>query len=319
MEIHQIISADSISSLKVKESEFLSLHDDFNLSFRRYFLSSREQKNELGELEGAVSYVIQPVLGEDCVAVWLCLVKDSPVEYLWSANLHSLSNGSEAQTREILASYEASLAHEGLRIADDCVRTWIYVDDIDNEYAGMVKARRENFEAEGMTKESHYLASTGIYGGSVVSGTLVQIDALAIKGQFSQHYLYAPTHFNPTHEYGVTFERGVVLEFGDESHTLISGTASINNKGEIVHPGDVKKQAQRMLENVKALLDEAGNDWADVQMAIVYLRNASDHELILPLIEAQFSGKTPFVITHAPVCRPGWLIEMECIAIRHGA
>lgn len=316
MEIHQIISADGISSLKVKESEFLSLHKDFKLSFRRYFLSSREQKNEFGDLEGAISFVIQPVLGEDTVAVWLCLVKDSPVEYLWSANMHSLKAGSEAQTREILESYEASLADEGLSIADGCVRTWIYVDDIDNEYAGMVKARRENFEAEGMTKDSHYLASTGIFGGAVVPGSIVQIDALAIKGRFSQHYLYAPANFNPTHEYGVTFERGVVLEFGGEAHTLISGTASINNKGEIVHPGDVVRQAQRMLENVKALLDEAGNRWDDVKMAVVYLRNASDHEAVLPLIEAQFSGKIPFVITHAPVCRPGWLIEMECIAIR---
>lgn len=301
--------------MKVKESEFLSLHKDFKLSFLRYFLSSREQKEALGELDGVVSYVIQPVLGRDSIAVWLCLVKDSPVEYLWSANMHSLKAGSEAQTREILESYEASLSEAGLCIADDCVRTWIYVDDIDNEYGGMVKARRENFEAEGMTKDSHYLASTGIFGGSVVPGSIVQIDALAIKGRFSQHYLYAPANFNPTHEYGVTFERGVVLEFGDEAHTLISGTASIDNKGTIVHPGDVVRQAQRMLENVKALLDEAGNGWDDVQMAVVYLRNSVDHDAVLPLLEAQLQN-IPFVITHAPVCRPGWLIEMECIAIK---
>ena len=33
------------------------------------------------------------------------------------------------------------------------------------------------------------------------------------------------------------------------------------------------------------------------------------------LYEERFHGK-PYVIVHAPVCRPGWLIEMECMAIK---
>jgi hypothetical protein len=29
----------------------------------------------------------------------------------------------------------------------------------------------------------------------------------------------------------------------------------------------------------------------------------------------RFPGR-PYVIVHAPVCRPGWLIEMECMAVK---
>lgn len=315
MEIHQIIRAKSPSALIEAEKAFLALYPEYDVSLKRYFLSSRDQKALLPN-DGSVSYVIQPVLGEDSVAVWLFLTKDYPVELLWETNLNCSGGDSENQTKIILEKYEKDLDAMGLSIADDCVRTWFYIDDIDNEYAGVVKARRENFEAVGMTKDTHYLASTGIYGGAVDSGTTVQMDALAIKGEFSQHYLYAPENFIPTHEYGVTFERGVVLEYGDESHTLISGTASINNKGEIVHPGEVKSQTLRMLENVKALLDEANSDWSDVKMIVVYLRNDEDYEDVAPIFSDRFDDKVPFVITHAPVCRPGWLIEMECIAVK---
>ena len=52
-------------------------------------------------------------------------------------------------------------------------------------------------------------------------------------------FLYAPTHLNPTYEYGVTFERGTAVTYGDRKQVFISGTASIDNRGEIVYPGDI--------------------------------------------------------------------------------
>ena len=48
---------------------------------------------------------------------------------------------------------------------------------------------------------------------------------------------------------------------------------------------------------------------------VVYLRDTADYELVKELYEERFSGK-PYVIVHAPVCRPGWLVEMECMAIK---
>ena len=61
------------------------------------------------------------------------------------------------------------------------------------------------------------------------------MDTYAVKGlQPGQiQFLYAPTHLNPTYEYGVTFERGTAVTYGDRKQIFISGTASIDNKGEI--------------------------------------------------------------------------------------
>ena len=42
---------------------------------------------------------------------------------------------------------------------------------------------------------------------------------------------------------------------------------------------------------------------------------ARDYQTVLKLYQERFSNK-PFVIVLAPVCRPGWLVEMECMAVK---
>ena len=188
--------------------------------------------------------------------------------------------------------------------------------DVDTQYAGMVSARRENFAEQGLTPATHYLASTGIQGLPADPHAIIQMDAYAVLGlkPGQQHHLKALSHLNPTIEYGVTFERATVVDYGDRSHCFISGTASIDNKGEVLHPGDIVKQTRRMWENVEALLAEGQFAVQDMAQAIVYLRDAADYATVHQLF-AEHYPSLPIVITPAPVCRPAWLIEMECIAI----
>ena len=299
-------------------------------AFKRYFLiDAAVQRPMLPYEDGAVSYIQQPPLDGSAIAVWLYVIDDAEIirsehrtlvraddaELLFTAGITSEGADSEAQTRGILEDYSASLSAEGLSIADNCVRTWFHCRDIDDRYAGLVKARKEFFDTVGLTAQTHYLASTGIAGTSPVSGALVQMDALAVSGNFSQRYLYGATHLNPTWEYGVTFERGVKVDFAGKSHTLISGTASIDNKGRVLHIGDVASQTMRMIENVEVLLAEARSGWKSVKQILVYLRNAKDYRVIAPIFEKRFPD-IPFIITLAPVCRPDWLIEMECMAVK---
>ena len=129
------------------------------------------------------------------------------------------------------------------------------------------------------------------------------------------HFLYAPTHLNPTYEYGVSFERGTYVDNGDRRQVFISGTASINNKGEVVYPGEIRKQTERMWENVKALLKEAECTFDDMGQMIVYLRDIADYTIVKEMYDKRFPC-TPKVFVHAPVCRPGWLIEMECMGVK---
>lgn len=300
---------------------------------KRYFLSDATNQQPLmrKEKDCSISIIQQPPLDGSRVAVWLYLQRGTHVanengmvvaehngyRHLWKMGMHEHKGDSAWQTESLLIDYEETLQSFGATLADNCIRTWFFVRDVDTQYAGMVKARKENFAEQGLTEKTHYISSTGIGGLPADTRALVQMGTYALTGfnPAQQRYLYAPTHLNPTYEYGVTFERGTVMEYGDRKHVFISGTASINNKGEVVHVGDIVKQTERMWENVNALLEEGGATFDDIAQIVVYLRDISDYQTVREMFRRKFPH-TPYVITVAPVCRPTWLIEMECIAIK---
>ncbi len=299
---------------------------------KRYFLSDSTNQQPLMKKEPdcAISIIQQPPLDGSKIAVWIYIQKGSKVanengmivsehngyRHLWKMGMHEHKGDSAWQTESLLISYEEVLQNFNANIADNCIRTWFFVRDVDTQYAGMVKARKMNFEEQGLTEHSHYIASTGIGGLPADTRALVQMGTYAVTGfeEAQERYLYAPTHLNPTYEYGVTFERGTLMEYGDRAHVFISGTASINNRGEVMHIGDIVKQTKRMWENVEKLLEEANTTFDDVMQIIVYLRDVADYQTVKEMFEERFPD-TPYVITLAPVCRPTWLIEMECIAV----
>lgn len=306
--------------------------------FKRYFLSdAANQADPLLALatEGsdcALSIVEQPPLNGTKVALWAYLqtgvqtqvlpgglfeVRHGAYRHLWCGSAFNRAANSEYQTRLLLNDYVMQLMEQGCKLADNCVRTWFFVQNVDVNYAGVVKARNEVFVTQNLTEKTHYIASTGIGGRHADPKVLVQMDAYAVDGlkPGQIHYLYAPTHLNPTYEYGVSFERGTYVDYGDRRQVFISGTASINNKGEIVYPGDIRKQTFRMWENVEALLKEAECGFEHIGQMIVYLRDAADYQVVKQMYDQRFPS-TPKVFLHAPVCRPGWLIEMECMGVR---
>ncbi len=239
--------------------------------------------------------------------------------------MHSIRLGSDEakgmaagqQTKALFAKYTEALGKQGLNLAQHCVRTWVYVDDIDNDYKAVSDARNELFAANGLTPDTHFIASTGIGGCTGEVGVHVGIDFLSCPDITEDNikYLTAPTHLNPTHEYGVAFERGARVSIGAKQVFFISGTASIDNKGQVVYPGDVAKQTGRLLENIGALLADGDARMNDIRYFTVYLRDLSDYATVDKLMATVFPY-TPRIIVEAKVCRPEWLVEMECVAIK---
>lgn len=306
--------------------------------FKRYFLSDAANQASMlqAALEGtpacALSIIEQPPLDGTKVALWVYLqthvqprqlahgdleVSHGGYRHLWSASNSHRAPHSEGQTHQLLTDYAARLKEQGCSLANNCIRTWFFVQNVDVNYGGVVKARNEVFLTHNLTKNSHFIASTGIAGRHAHHEVLVQMDAYAVDGLApgQVHHLYAPTHLNPTHEYGVSFERGTYIDYGDRRHVFISGTASINNRGEVMHPGDIRRQAERMCENVEVLLAEASCTFEQVGHLIIYLRDIADHAVVQAMFEERFPH-IPKVYLQAPVCRPGWLIEMECMAVK---
>lgn len=305
---------------------------NMSLVYRRYFMSDPANQYRLLKrtLSGAISITGQAPLDYAKTALWCYFVEDaiieeengatimkhSAYEHYYYTGLHSVTSPDEyTQTLQIFNTLRTSLKQENLSFAEELVRTWIYVQGVDTHYAGMVRARKEVFDEEGLTEHTHYIASTGIEGRFRLPQSLVYMDAYALKGmlQGQLSYLHAPEYLSPTSKYGVTFERGSCVDYGDRKHVFISGTASIDKYGEILFPYDVMAQAKRALMNILGLLNEAGADFDDLSQLIVYLRDMADYPLIKPFVESMLPN-VPTVFLLAPVCRPGWLIEMECMA-----
>lgn len=300
----------------------------------RWFLSdATNQVSSLPSIEDcAVSVVEQPPLSLTKVALWVWMwdnvdilrldynvyaVRSGNYSHIFEAGRCRPGKDSEAATYEALINTEKTLRAHGARLFDNCVRTWFFVQNVDVNYQGVVDGRNRAFRELGLSPKTRFIASTGIGGRHADKTVTAQMDSYSVKGLTSgqMKQINAPEYLNPTYEYGVAFERASSIDYGDRRHLFISGTASIDNRGEIVWPGDIRRQTLRMWTNVEALLREGGCDWKDVGQMLVYLRDPADYAVVKEMYEERFPD-IPFVIVLAPVCRPGWLIEMECMAMR---
>ena len=226
---------------------------DYKSAFKRYFVSDiTNQMHDIREAEAndtAWTAIQQPPLDGTKIALWAYLLTDveesitksglheirhNGYRHLWLGGAASEAQGAHDETADILQRYVKQLTQEGLTLEKNCLRTWFFVNDVDNHYAGMVEARNEVFDTQQLTADNHFITSTGIEGRQADPSRRVTMDAYAIDGIKSEqvHFLYAATHLNRTSDYGVRFERGTYIDYCHRRKIFISGTASIDNHGE---------------------------------------------------------------------------------------
>ncbi|MCD7713966.1 MAG: hypothetical protein LUI08_03430 [Prevotella sp.] len=342
-EIHILLSADnnsetdfpSLLAAMLSVCERQAAQENAAIILQRFFVTDAANRQAiiLNALKNkplrAVSIVEQPPANGSEIALWaylstgasvsktnegMIVAKHRQYTQFWATNLTANGSDPREETDNIFRRYIDLLATHGLTLRDSCRRTWLFVSDIDRRYSGMIRGRNDAFDREGLTAETHFIASTGI-AGSGPAGSSVMMDAVAYKGiaEDKIHYLYAANRMNRTSDYGVRFERGTAIDLPQSRLVFISGTASIDNKGQIVATGDVLRQAERMMGNVEALLAEAGCNIGDIQQSLVYLRNADDYFKVAQWFDDRYPA-LPRLILHAPVCRTDWLVEIECMA-----
>ncbi len=204
------------------------------------------------------------------------------------------------------------LSEKGLTLIDNCMRTWLYVRDIDSNYAEVMKGRNAIFEKYGLTTNTHFIASTGIEGYGSHPKSVICMDFISIQTteDMKIKYLQAPEYLNPTYQYGVAFERGTAFHLDHHHRFFLSGTASINKEGKCIYIGDVKRQTERLLLNMDQLLKNDGASIEQMKYFVIYLRDISDYPVVYKYMNQRFPD-IPKLITHAPVCRPKWLVEAE--------
>jgi enamine deaminase RidA (YjgF/YER057c/UK114 family) len=248
------------------------------------------------------------------------LIKKQGRRHLWTTGLcsgqESPQPSSAIQTRHILTNLIESLQTHHGSLSENCVRTWFYLKDVDVFYQGMVDARGQLFSDQGLTSETHYIASTGIEGGCSHRYDVVSMDAYSHLDLLPQQmsFLNDFSRLCATKDYNVHFERGTRIAYADRTHHFISGTASIDTTGNVVHIGNVTRQVEYALGHVDALLESGGATLSDLGHIIVYLRDPTDYKRVSDILSNTLPN-VPFVFVQGAVCRPQWLVELEGIAI----
>ena len=149
--------------------------------FKRYFLS--DAANQADDIiindvtDCAKSIIQQAPLDGTKVALWVYLmtnvqtgigksglyeVRHGSFRHLWNGSAHNMAANSEYQTRLLFNEYSMQLIEEGCTMKDNCIRTWLLVNDVDLNYGGVVRARNQFFFTQGLTVNTHFIASTGI-------------------------------------------------------------------------------------------------------------------------------------------------------------
>ena len=68
---------------------------------------------------------------------------------------------------------------------------------------------------------------------------------------------------------------------------------------------------------MEALLSEREGKLADLKQVIIYMRDGADYNIIKRVVESRMSPDTGKIFVRGPVCRPGWLVEIEGIAVNN--
>ncbi len=97
----------------------------------------------------------------------------------------------------------------------------------------------------------------------------------------------------------------------------ISGQVAQGLDGQTVGKGDIETQMVQVLENLKALVEEAGGSLADVARIVVYLTAREHLPTVMEVRRRYF--KEPYPATTAVVvlglANPEWMVEIEATAV----
>ncbi len=146
---------------------------------------------------------------------------------------------------------------------------------------------------------------------TVAEKTRITKTPIENKGVLNEAYDYASK---------VSFVRGMRVQLDNCTMLFISGTASVNEEGESIHPGDVKAQTRRAFTNIRGLLESEGADWHDIVRTTCYLADFRDYDAFNEVRNAFYEeeGLDPLPAStciEARICRPELLVEIEAIAM----
>jgi enamine deaminase RidA (YjgF/YER057c/UK114 family) len=133
----------------------------------------------------------------------------------------------------------------------------------------------------------------------------------------------APEVLNEAYDYALpsSFARGMRVELPGATMLFLSGTASVDEAGRTVYPGDFEAQCLRTFRNLTRLLVAEGASWHDIIRTTCYLRDIErDYDTFneTRTLFLKATGVDPLPAStgiQTRLCRSDLLIEIEAIAM----
>lgn len=241
----------------------------------------------------------------------------------------TIDNDREEQTIRMLDRANRLLLSQGATYRN-VVRTWIYLSDILDWYGKFNRVRNTKYEefnlipikSNSIETEQIYLpASTGIEGDNPF-GAAVIMDVLAmIQEPDSQIEIVQNTGCKQRspYRYGSAFSRSIIIREPDNSQLHVSGTASIDEQGKTLFPGNPRAQIQQTFDIVNALIKRENASLRDICHATVFLKKRDDIPIYRDVVQSYGLHEMPAICMIADICRDDLLFELDAIvAVENG-
>ncbi len=111
------------------------------------------------------------------------------------------------------------------------------------------------------------------------------------------------------------YSQGILAE--GKRLLFIAGQTAVDADGNVVGKGDAAVQAEQVLKNMKAVLDEAGGSFADLVKITTYITDPRYRDDINPA-RLKYMGDNPpgsTLVVVAGLANPDFLVEIEAIAV----
>jgi chorismate lyase / 3-hydroxybenzoate synthase len=309
-------------------AEYLKKHDGHVLGLVAFGAGADSQSQVL---QPPPLRVPIPVVGEKGASyeVW---TSGNPVVTCGQGNISAAADGSvlfgglrmeqaegvtlEALTRQAYTEIFGFIERQGYR---NPLRIWNYFPHITEYEHGLERyrcfnvGRHEAFVLSGRDIGEESVPAASVLGcdpGPLVIYFLAgKQPGLAIDNPRQMNAYRYPERYGPR---SPIFVRAMLVTLGRQQLFVISGTASIVGY-ETLHHGDVEKQTQETLLNIRTLLQQVpGADADGGRMLLkVYLRNQADLERVKALLAREFGVGHQAVYLQSNICRPDLLIEIE--------
>ena len=98
---------------------------------------------------------------------------------------------------------------------------------------------------------------------------------------------------------------------------FISGQIALDKKGKLVGKGDLRKQAEQVLENIRLILKANQADMRDIVQVTVYVRDIKAFHEIADIRMRYFpqNGPASAIVEVSALAMPELLIEIAAVAV----